>query len=195
MVSLGVVLGLSTLISLGLAPRSVAQAAWPSASAYTVPVAQPQFRPWGRSAPTAPEPRAWRQKYAPAPRATTTAARRTFASAWSRRGHSGVTSSDRASARKAVPVTRGQDLGLRFRPDERASPYSQPTGSQYGGSPGTFPADVHSQFRPMRPKRKPTYEEIEARSQAAQPAPRPPMGYPMMPVPPLPGYGAYPPAW
>ena len=108
-----------------------------------------------------------------------------------------VFSGRRAGARKAVPVTRGQDLGLRFRPDENESPYGQPAAPQAGQPPGTYQADEQSQFRPTRRKRKPTYEELQAQGMAAEPVtvPMPVMPYPMMPAPPLPGYGAYWPNW
>jgi hypothetical protein len=86
--------------------------------------------------------------------------------------------SSRAGWRKASPVTRGQDLGFRFRPDERAGTYGEVI------VPGGGQAEPREQanFRPVEPRRKPTYEELQAREQAAEPVPRmPPASYPALP--------------
>jgi hypothetical protein len=193
MFSLGAVLRLSTLVSLGLSPLSAAQAAWPSSSAYTAPVAQPQFRPWSRADSLSPDPRNSRQRNTPAPRAAAAASRRwSFAPTPRRRVHRGTTPSYRTGARKAVPVTRGQDLGLRFRPDERESPYGQVTSPH---DRGAYPSEPDSQFRPLQRKRKRTYEELQAENLPSQPPPAAPvLPYPM-PAPPLPGYRGYWPTW
>jgi hypothetical protein len=94
----------------------------------------------------------------------------------------------RAGARKAVPITRGTELGFKFRPDEREAPYGQ-AGSG-SGIPGALPSpDLQSQFRPIRPRRKPTYEELEARQrpQAEIPPVQPLMPYPPGALSPIPG--------
>lgn len=94
---------------------------------------------------------------------------------------------ERSGARKAVPITRGTELGFRFRPDERESPYGVPgTGLVAPGSPAS--PDLHSQFRPMKPRRKPTYEELEAEHQQFPAPVQPLMPYPPVTPPPLPGY-------
>lgn len=89
----------------------------------------------------------------------------------------------RSGARKAVPVQRGQELGLRFRPDDRDTLYDQypPTGVTGG------PADeAQQQFRPIAPKRRPTYEELEAQRRADAAAPPSQMGSPLLQPPMLP---------
>lgn len=92
----------------------------------------------------------------------------------------------RAGVRKAVPVTRGQELGSRFRPDER-----EPVQGIYSGAvPGSAAiGDMQQQFRPIAPRRKPTYEEFEAQRRSTAPAaPAAPLGY----APVQPPFG---PAW
>lgn len=87
----------------------------------------------------------------------------------------------RAGWRKASPITRGQDLGLRFRPDERAPAYGEVI------APGGGQAEPREQanFRPLAPRRKPTYEELQAREQTPEPwrPPMPPAPYPVLPPP------------
>ncbi len=102
---------------------------------------------------------------------------------------------ERAGSRKAVPVTRGQELGLRFRPDDNASPYSQPGFAPTDhGQPGSDA--LQSQFRPIPKRRKRTYEEMQSEMTSAPPQGLAPiMPYPMLGTPPLPGYGGYPPTW
>lgn len=95
----------------------------------------------------------------------------------------------RAGARKAVPITRGTELGFRFRPDEREAPYGQ-TGAT-GGVPGSLPSpELQSQFRPTRPQRKLTYEELEARrrTQRGIQQMQPGVSYPPSAPAPFPGY-------
>lgn len=95
----------------------------------------------------------------------------------------------RAGARKAVPITRGTELGFKFRPDEREAPYG--LAGSGSGVPGVLPSpDLQSQFRPTQPRRKPTYEELEARKrpQAESPPLRPLMPYPPGALSPFPGY-------
>jgi len=191
--SMGVVLGLAALASLGMSPMSVAEAAYPGWSAYASQHKNPQFRPWSRADSRSLSVKRQSQVRAPAPRATTRfESRRPPAMPSHRKGEQPVFSGKRAGARKAVPITRGQDLGLRFRPDERDSPYGQSEMPPSGGGADAFPSELHSQFRPTRPKRKLTYEELQAGS-TSPPQVVPAMPYPMMPTPPLPGYpGAWP---
>jgi len=100
----------------------------------------------------------------------------------------------RAGARKAVPVTRGQELGLRFRPDERESPYGPMMVPP--GAAETYSPELQSQFRPAPKRRKPTYEELQAEeSRAPQPPLTPIMPPPMIVPPPMPGFGAGWPDW
>jgi hypothetical protein len=98
----------------------------------------------------------------------------------------------RAGMRKAEPATRGQELGLRFRPDERESPYygqsAPPPGSWEGGAAA---AEAQAQFRPTERKRKPSYEELQSEASPPVPPVGPMLPYPSMLPPPLPGYGGY----
>ena len=90
----------------------------------------------------------------------------------------------RAGARKAVPITRGQELGLRFRPDERESPYAVPA-PYAGDAPGDAAArDLQSQFRPIEKKHRRTYEEMQAENVQPVPMPAPILPYPSLPPPP-----------
>ncbi len=116
--------------------------------------------------------------------------RRRAVGAWvssPRSGDGGLIRSERAGARMAVPITRGQELGLRFRPDERAGSGDQPSlpRTQH---PDAADPELHSAFRPIRPNRKPTYEELHAGPRVERLPAMPTMPYPMMPVPPLPVY-------
>lgn len=97
----------------------------------------------------------------------------------------------RAGARKATPVTRGQDLGFKFRPDERALPYG-PVISPSGADPRF---DEQADFRPVKPRRRPTYEELQAREDAGQTMSPPALPYPMLPPLTAPIYPGYPPGW
>lgn len=102
----------------------------------------------------------------------------------------------RAGVRKAVPVTRGQELGLQFRPDERASPYAQ--GVAPATQPGSGSAEEPTAFRPLRPRRKPTYEELQRQagpSQQTIPMTQPPLPYPALPAAPYQLPRLMPPAW
>lgn len=90
----------------------------------------------------------------------------------------------RAGSRKAVPVTRGQELGLRFRPDDRDPYYASP--GLTVERPGVAPPGVSDHaFRPTPRKRRPTYEELQAGQQSRPPA-FPATGYPAAIPPPLP---------
>lgn len=195
MFSMGVALGLAALVSLGISPLSAAQAAHPGWSGYAAQQKSPQFRPWSRADSKSFSVQRRSQARAPATGTMWGAERRRPPAMPShRKGQQPVFLGGRAGARKAVPITRGQDLGLRFRPDERDSAYGPSGAAPTGGTADAFPAELHSQFRPTPPKRKPTYEELQAGS-ASQPQMAPPMPYPMMPTPPLPGYPGAWPSW
>ncbi|MCB1774562.1 MAG: hypothetical protein KDI88_13175 [Gammaproteobacteria bacterium] len=107
-----------------------------------------------------------------------------------RRPFNDVLEVPRAGARKAVPVTRGQELGLRFRPDERDPIAGQGTSGQIGQEAvGRFTTPGDSAFRPLPRERRRTYEDIQAESQAGEIPMVPAMPYPMLPLPPTgPGY-------
>jgi hypothetical protein len=101
----------------------------------------------------------------------------------------------RAGARKAVPVTRGQELGLRFRPDESDSSYGEVLVPPATGGTETSSPALQSQFRPVQKRRKPTYEELQAETMPPEPPlPAPILPYPTI-APPPPGFGPGWPAW
>ena len=191
--SWGLVLGLSALTSLGVSPLSAAQAAYPGWSVYAAPQKYPQFRPWSRATSRSMTAHRQPQVRAFAPRAAKQSTnRRSSVAPAGRRGQQPVFSGGRTGARKAVPITRGQELGLRFRPDERASPYGQPVAPQGDVGSDRYDAELHSQFRPTQPRRKRTYEELQAAEIPNPPVPGHATPYPMVPAPPLP---TYPRAW
>lgn len=184
---LAVMLGACSLVSPGLAVLSVAQAAPASGTVSSVPLKRPMFRPWSYTSDQPATP--------PRASAALSAPRNTTTRPGMRRGQSSLIFDSRAGARKAVPITRGQELGLRFRPDERASPYP------YAGSglpqTGTLgPDSEQGPFRPTQRRRKPTYEELQAEAAADGAPPMPAMPYPALPAPPLPpAFGRPWPAW
>jgi hypothetical protein len=98
----------------------------------------------------------------------------------------------RTGSRKAVPITRGQELGLRFRPDERDPYAGAPAFPAEPNRQPTFGAD-DPQFRPVQKRRKPTYEELQAEQAASQSPVQPPPQYgpglpPTLPLPPIGGF-------
>jgi hypothetical protein len=103
-----------------------------------------------------------------------------------RRDESAAVFAGRSGSRKAVPITRGQELGQRFRPDERDPVYPGHSGGSTGF--GATPAFGQAEFRPTQPRRRATYEELqaqEARSTRQQAFPAP-LTYPSTPVLPVP---------
>ena len=193
-VSWGVVLGLSVLVSLCVSPLSAAQAAYPSWISYASQAKKPLFRPWSRADTAAWSDRRPVRKSPGAARVGTVSGRRMPPTRWDQRSGQAVFAPGRTGARKAVPVTRGQELGLRFRPDERESPYDRGAVGTVPGNENARLQELHSQFRPARPKRKPSYEELQAGEGAGQQMLGPMGPYPGMP-PPIPGYGAAWPRW
>lgn len=195
MYSMGLLLGLAALASLGISPMSAAQAAFPYWSGYASPQKNPQFRPWSRVDSKSLSVHRQSQSRASVPRATSGGERRRPPARPShRKGQQPIFSVPRAGARKAVPITRGQNLGLRFRPDERDSSYGQSATPPNAGGYDAFSSELHSQFRPTQPKRKRTYEEMQA-GDASSLRSVPAMPYPMMPTPPMPGYHRSWPSW
>ena len=160
------------LLPPALSPLAAAQAAgytWQSGAAT---VKRPQFRPLSHANPD------WGGSIAPRSSGPRTQA------------HAAVRNepvfAERAGARKANPVTRGQELGLRFRPDERASPY--PDDSPVAPASGSQ-APEQAQFRPTGPRRRATYEELQA-TEVQRPLPVAPSPYAPLLQPPV-----MPPQW
>ena len=124
------------------------------------------------------------------PKASTVMREQGFGTSPARRAGQELFDGSRAGARKAVPVTRGQELGFRFRPDER-DPIAGQTypGRAERGAGGRFTSPDNSQFRPLPKARRRTYEDIQAESRAAQPPLPPSTPFPTLPMPPVgPGY-------
>lgn len=185
----GMALGFLASAYLGFVSFSAAEAANPYAAIENSSPVRAVFRPgpatgYGARAPAA------------AQRLSASSARQWSGNAERRNGQDGVFADGRTGARKAVPVTRGQELGLRFRPDENELPYGQSGSPQAGTAPNVGSEELQSQFRPTQKKRKPTYEELYAEPAMPQqpPLPAPILPYPMLP-PPLPGYGRGWPGW
>ena len=191
----GLVLVLSTLASLGLSPVSVAEAAYPRWSSFAGQQKSPQFRPWSRTDAKPALARRQTQVRAASPHTPgRVSGRRSTTMSIGDQRRRPVFVDQRAGARKAVPITRGQELGLRFRPDERASPYNQADVPRVDTGSGAYSDQLQSQFRPTSRKRKPTYEELQAERAAVPPPIGPAAPYPMLPqpLPPYPGRG---PGW
>jgi hypothetical protein len=127
------------------------------------------------------------------PRRPQAAAQRATGRAGSRAWLPDITSG-RKGSRKALPITRGQELGMRFRPDDR-DPVQGPVGGPVNaGVPAQAQPDVA--FRPVPRRSRPTYEELEAERQGGARPPPVSGGYPMLPgsaVPPPAGLPWVPP--
>lgn len=72
---------------------------------------------------------------------------------------------DRVGSRKAVPITRGQGAGVQFRPDER-DPLAEPAGISQSMSLESSDAG----FRPIQPRARLSYEELESQRQQTMPS-------------------------
>ena len=182
LLSLGLTLGVSTLTCLVMSPLSAAQAAYPAWSGTVSQPKRPYFRPVSSSERRPMTPR-WRPQASAGSRAATVASTsRAGAASYPRRQTRPVFSLQRTPPRKAVPAGRGSQLGLRFRPDGRAS-----TGDAASTAPAAhdrrYPASLHAQFRPVPRAPRPRYEALQARNSA---------GLPMRGVPPLVRYGYWP---
>lgn len=181
--ALGIVLGFVAPAVLALLPVSAADAAFPAVPMHY----RQQFPATGTHAST--------RKAENAPRAPGHAdGRRPFVAAKRDSGND-LFAATRSGARKAVPITRGQDLGLRFRPDERESADGYVVTPQGGITNNPFQSGEQTQFRPAPTRRKRTYEELQAETEAPQSLAPPPLPYPMMPAPPMPPYQQYFPHW
>ena len=192
MLSLGLVLGFVAPAVLVLLPISAAAAAFHGDSMHhrqQFLVHEPGFRLTATAADSAARMAGTATRVA-----GRVDGRRPFAAA-QRNSSDRSFASPRSGARKAVPITRGQDLGLRFRPDERDSNDGYVVAPQGGVANHPFQSDEHTQFRPAPAKRRRTYEELQAESATPQPLTPPPLPYPMMPAPPMPAYQPYFPHW
>jgi len=173
LLSLGFTLGVSTLTCLVVSPLSAAQAAYP---AWSGNVSQPKrlyFRPLGNSERRPIIPR-WRPQVSAGSRVAAFApTSRAGAATYTRRQTQPVFSLPRTPPRKAVPAGRGSQLGIRFRPEGRAS-----TTNAASPAPAAhdrrYPAGLHAQFRPVPRAPRPRCEALQARQRAGLPTPRAP---------------------
>lgn len=101
-----------------------------------------------------------------------------------------------SGSRKAVPINRAQELGQGFRPDERDSRYGG-VGTATRGTYGSGGQAQDPAFRPLRQRRKPTYEELQASGQRERPPALPSMNapYAVAPLPMPPVAPVYPSPW
>ncbi len=183
LLSLGLTLGVSTLTCVVMSPLSAAQAAYP---AWSASVSQPKrlyFRPVGNSERRPKIPR-WRPQASAGSRAATAVSTSRAGAARYTRGQTRpVFSLQRTPSRKAVPAGRGSQVGLRFRPEGRASTTDvvRPAAAAHDRR---YRASLHAQFRPVPRAPRPRYEALQARHSARLPMPGAP--------PPLIRYGDWP---
>ena len=188
--SIGLGFGVLAQAGLVFGPLSVpVQAATLGGPAVTVAQAKyPYFRPSLRGGSVS-------SRYSPAPalRGRVSPDVHYLRSPWPQRaGQAPLIANPRAGMRKAEPATRGQELGLRFRPDERESPYYGQSAPPPAGEGGYAPSsESQAQFRPTPRRRKQTYEEMQSEASPVGPPVAPLLPYPSMSPPPLPGYGGY----
>ncbi len=170
LLSLGFTLGVSTLTCLAMSPLSAAQAAYP---AWSGNVSQPKrlyFRPVSNSERRPMIPR-WRPQVSAGSRAATFASiSRAGAATYNRRQTQPVFSLQRTTPRKAVPAGRGSQLGIRFRPEGRASTTNAASPAS-AAHDRRYPARLHAQFRPVPRAPRPRYEVLQARHRAGLPTP------------------------
>ena len=160
--SLGMLVGLCSVLTLGTAVFAPADAAHPAWSAYAGQIKRPLFRPWSRY-PRRSAALRWR----PQPQPVTAA--RSAAAAIA--AGVPVVSTEPLSGRSpgaAWPMRTQINQDWRFRPDQRGS-------AQVANRSGQGRADIrasrlHAQFRPPRIKRERSYEEMQSEAGYAHPA-------------------------
>ncbi len=180
LLSLGFTLGVSALTCLVISPLSAAQAAYPAWSGNASQPKRPYFRPLSNSERRPIVPR-WRPQVRAVSRVATSApAPRAGAanSNYTRRQTRPVFSLQRTPPRKALPAGRGSQLGIRFRPEGRASTTNGASAAA-AARDRLYPAGLHAQFRPVPRAPRPRYEALQAYHRTGLPtrgAPRP-VGY------------------
>jgi len=161
LVSLGVAIGLSSLVGLGLLPLSTAHAAHSVWAAYAAQPKRPQFRPLNRTGRKSVSSR-WRPHAAAAPRnVNPTTATRT---AGSSTGYVRQTPFmlDPYGSRHLVRSTPDTGFGARFRPQRRGSTGTESPAVHTGTQMSGHSARLQSQFRPTRTQRRSSYEELQS---------------------------------
>lgn len=191
LLSLGMLVGLSSVLTLGTAVFTPADAAHSAWSGYAGQTKRPLFRPWSRY-PRRSAALRWR----PQPQPVTAA--RSAASAIAA-GASGVSTELLFGRSPAVgaawPMRTQRNPDWRFRPDQRGPAQRA---SQVADRSGRGLADkralrMHAQFRPPRVKRHRTYEEMQSEAGYAHPSGG--MDYSTLAVSGAQGYRAHWPRW
>ena len=146
LISLGVAFGLFSILALGAAVLSPAEAAHPAWSGHVTPAKRPLFRPWSRY-PKRSAALRWRPQPQPSPAARAT----------------GAVIADRMP-RLASGFERHSASGTRttpwqFRPDRRRAGKNP---VEMRGRADSRAARLHSGFRPPRVKRQQSYEQMQA---------------------------------
>ena len=161
--SLGMLVGLSSVLTLGTAVFAPADAAHPAWSGYASQTKRPLFRPWSRY-PRRSAALRWR----PQPQPMTSA--RSAASAVAA-GVPGVSTEPlfgrSPGAGAAWPMRTQAKQDWRFRPDQRGS--AQVADRSGHGRADMRASRLHAQFRPPRIKRQRSYEEIQSEGGYAHP--------------------------
>ena len=190
--SLGMLVGLSFVLTLGTAVFAPAGAAHPGWSGYAGQAKRPLFRPWSRY-PRRSAGLRWR----PQPQPVTVA--RSATSAIAAGGASAVSTEPvhgRSPGVVAWPVRTQRNQDWRFRPDQRgaAQRASQVADRSEHGRSG-HALRLHAQFRPPRVKRQRSYEEMQSEAGYTQPAGVPGVAYGTLAASGALGYGAHWPRW
>lgn len=174
--SLGMLVGLSSVLTLGTAVFAPAGAAHPGWSGYAGQGKRPLFRPWSRY-PRRSAALRWR----PQPQPVTAARSATSAIA---AGVSAVSTESlygRTPGGVVWPMRTERSQDWRFRPNQRGPAQRAPQVTdrvEHGRSGHAL--RLHAQFRPPRVKRQRSYEEMQSEAGYTQPAGVPGRAYGML---------------
>ena len=184
LVSLGMLVGLSSVLTLGTAVFVPAGAAHPSWSGYAGQTKRPLFRPWSRYSRRSAALR-WRPQ--PQPVTSSRSAAASIAA-----GASGISSEPLFghSPGGVWPLQPRRNPDWRFRPSQRGP-------AQLAGASGRDQAGkrLHAQFRPPRVKRQQSYEEMQSEAVHPPPARVPGMVYGTLAASGMHGYRTHWPRW
>lgn len=185
--SLGMLVGLSSVLTLGTAVFAPAVAAHPAWSGYAGQTKRPLFRPWSRY-PRRSAALRWR----PQPQPLTAA--RSAASAIAA-GMPAVSTEPLSGHSPGVgaawPMRTQRNQDWRFRPDRRGS--AQAASRSGHGRADMRASRLRAQFRPPRVKRQRSYEEMQ--SEAGYPHPAGGMVYGTLAASGAQGYRPHWPRW
>lgn len=188
LLSLGLLVGLSSVLTLGSVVFTAAGAAHPSWSGYAGQAKRPLFRPWSRY-PRRSAALRWRPQAQPVMNARSAAA--SIAS--------GVSSEPLFGHRSdaAWPMQPRRNPDWRFRPSQPGPGQHavQIAGASERGHADRQASRLHAQFRPPRVKRQRSYEEMQSEDVYAPPVAVPGMVYGTLATAGVPGYGTHWPRW